>query len=95
MKRVWLIIILVLCQIVAILSPFRCFYAILKGDYERTYEILKAYDRLGNADFNGKSNETISSRANRARKENAKWGCMLCRLLNKIEHNHCQNSDGI
>lgn len=95
MKRVWLLLIFVIAQLASILAPFRFLYALSINDISRAYELLKAYDRLGNAVLNGDSNETISSRANRARKENTKWGCLLCRLLDKIQTNHCQNSDGV
>jgi hypothetical protein len=95
MKRVWLVFILVIAQISTILAPFRTLWAITIGDYSRALEVLKGYDRLGNAVTNGNSNETISSRANRARNENAKWGCFLCSILDKIENDHCKNSAGV
>lgn len=95
MKRVWLILILLVAQLAAILAPFRTLWAIAKGDYLRALEVLKGYDRLGNAVANGYSKETISSRANRARSENNKWGCILCKILDDIEKDHCINAAGI
>jgi len=44
---------------------------------------------------NGSELETLSSRAERARREGRAWGCWLCRLLNHIEPDHCERSRGI
>lgn len=95
MTRIWLILIFIVAQIAVIFAPFRFLWAVAIKDYSRCFEILKAYDRLGNAETNGKSNETISSRANRARNEDKGWGCILCGVLDKIQKDHCKNSDGV
>lgn len=95
MTRVWLVLILILAQLATILAPLRALWAIIKGDYVRALEILKGYDRLGNATINGDSKETISSHANRARSEGRGWGCKLCEILDKIEKDHCANSAGV
>jgi hypothetical protein len=54
-----------------------------------------SYDQLANAATNGDPDETISSRGNRARDEGRSWGCILCRLLDWIEQDHCQRSAGV
>lgn len=95
MRKVRLLLILLIAQLAAILAPFRTLWAIVTGDYQRAYEVLKGYDRLGNAATNGSSTETISSRANRARDENRRWGCVLCHILDSIEKDHCKNSAGV
>lgn len=40
----------------------------------------------------GASNETISERAAKARNAGRRWGCILCRLLNKINPGHCDHA---
>ena len=94
MTRGWIFLLLVLCQVAAILAPIRALWAILVNP-DRAFEILKAYDRLGNAALNGTGKETISSRANRAAGQKRVWGCLLCRLLDHIDKDHCKDSAGI
>lgn len=91
-ERFWLVMLLLVCQIAVILAPMRALWAILGGNYERAFELMKAYDRLGNAVTNGRSTDYISTRANIARKEGRRWGCVLCGILDKIEKDHCANS---
>lgn len=61
----------------------------------KALKIAIGYDQLGNVALNGDPDETISSRADRAREENRKWGCVLCKILDRIEKDHCKNSRGI
>ena len=93
-RRAVILLLLGVCQLAAILAPLRSLWA-LWGNPDRAYEILKAYDRLGNAVANGDSRETISSRADRAQIEGRRWGCILCRLLDKAQPNHCRDSAGV
>jgi hypothetical protein len=44
---------------------------------------LVLLDQAGNTLLGGSPNETISSRAGKA------WGCILCKLLDYIQPNHC------
>jgi len=87
--------VLAVCQLAAILAPLRASWALLTGNQTVAWEIAKAYDRLGNATLNGSSTETISSRAARARRENRRWGCVLCSILDAIQKGHCKNSEGV
>ena len=43
---------------------------------------------------NGVNTETLSSRANRARSEGRRWGCILCRWLDWLDPHHCRDSAG-
>lgn len=95
MKRTFSFVLLVLCQLAAILAPLRAVWALVSGNQVAAWEIFKAYDRLGNATLNGSSTETISSRAARARKEKRRWGCVLCSILDVIQKDHCKNSEGV
>jgi hypothetical protein len=61
----------------------------------RALALALAFDRLGNAATNGADTETISSRADKARQNGRMWGCILCKFLDGIDANHCQNSRGI
>lgn len=61
---------------------------------ERAKDIAVALDRAGNAAANGSNQETISSRADRARSEGRRWGCVLCRILDALSPNHCRDSAG-
>ena len=61
----------------------------------RALKIAIGFDQLANVALNGSEDETISSRADRAKSENKKWGCILCKILDKIDANHCGKSKGI
>jgi hypothetical protein len=55
-------------------------------------------DQLANAAFNGNQDETISSRAYRHSQDNADrecWAVWLCKLLGKVEKDHCKKSVGV
>jgi len=62
---------------------------------DKAFDIAEALDRAGNAATNGSQTETISSRANRARSEGRRWGCILCGLLDWIKKDHCRDSAGV
>lgn len=51
-----------------------------------------AEDQLWNARLGGDEDETISGRAAKARNAGRRWGCVLCRLLDWIDPDHCNNS---
>jgi hypothetical protein len=59
---------------------------------ERAWTIALAYDRLGNAAANDDTVQTVSSRAEKARRAGKRWGCALCRLLDQIDPGHCERS---
>ena len=40
----------------------------------------------------GSYNETVSRRAAYARDAGRPWGCVLCRLLDKVNPGHCDNA---
>ena len=54
--------------------------------------VAVALDQLGNALLGGDEDETISSRAAKARLKGKRWGCVLCRFLDWLDPNHCTNS---
>lgn len=54
--------------------------------------ILISIDQLANTILGGNEDETISSRAAKAKLQGKRWGCVLCKLLDKIDKNHCEKS---
>ncbi len=52
--------------------------------------ILVWFDEGLNTLTGGDPGETVSSRAEKARQNNRKWGCVLCWVLDKIQKNHCK-----
>ena len=40
----------------------------------------------------GSEDETVSSRAGKAARTGRRWGCVLCRLIDKIDPGHCERN---
>lgn len=90
MKRT-LALIWLLCQIAAFVTALRMAWAIAVKP-ERAWTIALAYDRLANAAANDNEVQTLSSRAEKARRDGKRWGCWLCRLLDRLDPGHCERS---
>lgn len=60
----------------------------------RFWRVMLAHDQAANAAFGGSEDETISSRAGRAARRGDRWGCVLCKLLDRIDPGHCEKSIG-
>lgn len=60
----------------------------------RTYfwNILVSIDQFINTLLYGNPDETISSRAAKARNAGRWWGCIFCRLIDKLDPNHCDDT---
>lgn len=56
------------------------------------WNVLIAIDQFFNAVFGGDPDETISSRAHKAKLKGKIWGCALCKFLHWIDENHCPES---
>lgn len=76
------------CQVAHLVASVWMLFAVIRSP-NRYWRIVLGYDHLGNALTGGEPNELISTRANRARKEGRSWGCILCKLLDKIDPGHC------
>lgn len=61
---------------------------------ERAAGVAAAIDRAANGALRGNPHETISSRANRAKVNGRRWGCVLCKLLDWFKEGHCEDSAG-
>jgi len=94
MNRFSLLLIFLLCQVASAVSALWMLVAILVGS-DRAWRLAISYDQLANTATGGSEDETISSRANRARLEGRRWGCVLCKLLDKFEKDHCPKSAGV
>ena len=58
----------------------------------RAWPVAVANDQALNAALvgvAGSEDETVSSRAGKAASKGKRWGCILCRLLDKIDPGHC------
>ena len=80
-----------LCQFAGTVSALWMLAAIIGGS-PRAWSLAVAYDQLANAAFGGDPDETISSRAGKAARNGRRWGCVLCRLLDRFEPDHCEKS---
>lgn len=82
-----------LCQLAHVVaSLWMLAAAIARPHGRRAWTLAVAYDQLANAAFGGHEDETISSRAGRARRQGKRWACLLCRLLDAIDPYHCDRS---
>ncbi len=86
MLAIWL-----LCQIAAVIASVWMLAAAIAGS-RRAWTLAVAHDQLANAAFGGHEDETFSSRAGKAAREGNRWACVLCRLLDRLDSNHCENS---
>ena len=60
---------------------------------DRAWPVAVANDQALNAALVGRpgaEDETISSRAGKAARQGKAWGCLLCRLLDRIDPGHCE-----
>lgn len=95
MTRLRLLGLWLLCQLAHVAASVWMLVAIAwQPRSRRAWLIAVAYDQLANAATGGDVDETISSRAHRARAQGKRWGCWLCRLLDRIDPEHCARSAG-
>jgi len=90
-RRVLLLVLWALCQVASAVAALWMLASILAGG-TRVWTIAVAYDQLANAAFGGDEDETISSRAGKARRRGKRWACLLCRLLDALDPDHCEKS---
>lgn len=86
-----LLVIWVVCIFAAIFGLLRMLYAIVANP-QKAWLLAVSFDRLANCAANGSLNETLSTRANRSRAEGGRWGCVLCRMLDRLDRDHCAKS---
>lgn len=91
MKRWSLLAILPVLLAVPLFALARYLWCIVSSP-ERAERIAVGFDQLANVAANGRSTETISARAFRAAGEGRRWGCILCKMLDKIDKDHCRKA---
>ena len=89
--RAALLALWLLCQVANAVAALWMLCALLV-DSPRAWHLAVSYDQLANTAFGGDEDETISSRAAKARLKGKRWGCILCRFLDWLDPNHCTNS---
>lgn len=93
-QRAALLALWALCQLAHVVAALWMLVSIVFGS-RRAWKLAVSYDQLANTAFGGSEDETISSRAARARDSGRKWGCILCKLLDRLDENHCDKSRGV
>jgi hypothetical protein len=85
---IWLLILFLLPA-----AMLRMLYCIATNQ-GKAFIQAKGFDRAGSALTNGSDNEYISSRAYQAMQKGKRWGCILCRILDSLDPDHCRKSAG-
>lgn len=93
MNRLALLLLLVPMSLAAPIAMLHFVWAVFTAP-KTALRIAIGFDQLGNVALNGDPDETISSRADKAREQQKRWGCVLCKLLDYIEKDHCTKSRG-
>lgn len=91
-KRIGLGLILwLLCMLAAVIGGLWMLIAVMVSS-ARAWRLAVSYDQLANTAFGGSEDETISSRAGKAARKGKRWACVLCKLLDWFQPNHCELS---
>lgn len=85
------LVMLLACVLVAVIALGWMLGAIL-GNSSRAWRLAVSYDQLANTVLGGSEDETISSRAGKAARKGKRWGCVLCKVLDWFQPNHCELS---
>ena len=92
MTRVFIqLLICVLFVIGALPAALRMGFAIFQNP-NKAWDIAKAMDDLLNVQCNGKPRQWVSTRAAQARQVGQRWGCVLCKLLDRVDAGHCDRA---
>lgn len=94
MSRLALLLLVPVLVLAPVLTLARYLWAIAANP-ALAIRIAIGYDQLVNVAANGHEDETISSRADRARERGERWGCVLCRWLDRLDPDHCKKSRGV
>lgn len=90
-QRLYLLILLPLV-ILAALAALGGFVVAIGYDTRVAWNTADSIDQSANAALKGDPDESISSRAGKARRRGDTWGCVLCKLLDAIVPNHCADA---
>ena len=91
----WLLIALgVVASLAVVLLVPAWLMVLCIANHPRALRALEAVDQVGNALSGGDPDMTISWRAAIARDQGKRWGCVLCRWLDRLDPDHCDKSIG-
>lgn len=82
---------LLVCALAAVLGLVWMLCAVLANS-TRGHRLTVSFDQLANTVFGGDEDETISSRAAKARLNGRRWGCVLCKCLDWFDPDHCASN---
>jgi hypothetical protein len=85
------IALVLLCALVAVIGLGWMFVSVVFNS-SRAWRLAVSFDQLANTAFGGHEDETISSRAGKAARKGKPWACVLCRLLDWFEPDHCEKN---
>jgi len=91
MKRIALLALTPLLYLGMAFVAIRYLYSIILST-DKAIEIAIMIDQAANVGANGRLDETISARAAKAQIAGRKWGCVLCKILNAIQKDHCKKA---
>lgn len=90
-QRIYLLLVSPLVMVAALIALVGFFLAILY-DTRVAWSTANSIDQSANAALKGDCDESLSSRAGKARRRGDAWGCILCKLLDAIVPNHCEDA---
>lgn len=90
-QRLAMLVLWGMCQVAVLIASLWMLIAIVTGS-RRAWTIAVAHDQLANAAFGGHEDETLSSRAGKAARQGKRWACFFCRLLDRLDPNHCEKA---
>lgn len=95
-NRFYLLLMWVGCHLIYMAASLVALISIVIGS-QHARNIIVSSDRLLNALTGGRDNETLSSRAYRGTQgdNKAKRWCLLCKILDFIQEDHCKKSEGV
>lgn len=91
MKRIALIAISPILALGLVYIALR-YFVFTFANPEKAMHIALMIDEASNVSANGRVDETISARAAKAQIAGRKWGCILCKILDAIQKDHCVNA---
>lgn len=65
------------------------------GNQDRAWNALVGMDQALNALTGGSEDQTVSSRAYHAQGQGKLWGCVLCKLLDLFDKDHCKKNKDV
>lgn len=92
-SRAALVALWIIC-LIGVFVVMACSFGKIITNPPKAMRIFLGVDRATNAALGGDVSESISGRANRARKAGRAWGCVMCKVLNWFDKNHCEKSAG-